>query len=99
MLVRRSLDPSPAAVQFTVSAGLTGQQLQNNITRALPLAPGSGGQELCAMVGCLAGMLSTLQDMLTEEKDAQVVANCMSVLQQVTLCPHSDLRCGIKTQQ
>ncbi len=31
-----------------------------------------------------AGMLSTLQDMLTEDKDAQVVANCMSVLQQVT---------------
>ncbi len=28
-------------------------------------------------------MLSTLQDMLTEDKDAQVVANCMSVLQQV----------------
>lgn len=34
--------------------------------------------------GFPAGMLSTLQDMLTEDKDAQVVANCMSVLQQVT---------------
>ena len=37
---------------------------------------------------CLAGMLSSLQDMLTEDKDAQVVANCMSVLQQVTQRPH-----------
>lgn len=32
---------------------------------------------------CPAGMLSILQDMLTEDKDAHVVANCMSVLQQV----------------
>ena len=29
-----------------------------------------------------AGMLESLQDMLTGDKDAQVVANCMSVLQQ-----------------
>ena len=38
-------------------------------------------------------MLSTLQEMLTGDKDAQVVANCMSVLQQVraasSMCSHA----------
>ena len=43
-------------------------------------------------------MLSTLQDMLTEDKDAQVVANCMSVLQQVTHCPHHNLEYRCPTQ-
>ena len=41
---------------------------------------------------CPAGMLGTLQEMLTGDKDAQVVANCMSVLQQVgaasSVCSH-----------
>ncbi len=30
-----------------------------------------------------AGMLDTLQDIMVQDKDAQVVANCMSVLKQV----------------
>ena len=32
---------------------------------------------------CMTGMLEMLQDMMTRDKDAQIVANCMSVLQQV----------------
>lgn len=32
-------------------------------------------------------MLEILQGMLTQDKDAQVVANCMSVLQQVDYAP------------
>ena len=32
-------------------------------------------------VAC-AGMLESLQDVMVSDKDAQVVANCMSVLQQ-----------------
>lgn len=33
----------------------------------------------------LTGMLDTLKDMMVQDKDAQVVANCMSVLKQVIL--------------
>ena len=36
-------------------------------------------KELCA------GLLEDLQDLMTKDPDAQVVANCMSVLQQVRL--------------
>ena len=36
MLVRRSLDPSPTAEQITVSAGLTGQQLQTTSQELFP---------------------------------------------------------------
>ena len=53
-------------------------------------------------------MLSTLQEMLTGDKDAQVVANCMPVLQQVgaasSMCSHARyqvvrvLQCGVLLQ-
>lgn len=43
----------------------------------------TGMQRVRSDLQCPAGMLGTLQEMLTGDKDAQVVANCMSVLQQV----------------
>jgi len=37
------------------------------------------------LIYLLTGMLDTLKDMMVQDKDAQVVANCMSVLKQVNL--------------